>query len=155
MYLKKKLTSQFGESLKFYIPKICCQRYVKNKLKKFEKNILKIIFFCHHEDFCKTKTLSQIKFVKGLQYFLSGHIESQDEIKNFIKTCKTNENDEGFIKPIFFKELVSGKAQFISGPFTNTIFEIISREKNKLKILLGNTITTISDNKNYLYRTVC
>ena len=99
---KEKLTSQFGESLKFYIPKICCQRYVKNKLKKFEKNILKNYNFYHHEDFCKTKTLSQIKFVKGLQYFLSGHIKAKMS-KNFIKTCKTNENDEGFIKPIFLK----------------------------------------------------
>ena len=92
---KEKLTSQFGESLKFYIPKICCQRYVKNKLKKFEKNILENIFFVITKIFVKLKLYRKLNLLKRLQYFLSGHIESQDEIKNFIKTCKTNENDEG------------------------------------------------------------
>jgi len=32
------------------------------------------------------------------------------------------------------------------------VFEILEKQKNKLKILLGNFITTISENKNYLYR---
>lgn len=150
---KEKLISRFGKNMEFYIPRICCQRYVKNKLIKFERNILENYVFCYHDEFVKPKTLLQIQFISGLQYFLTGHIESQNEIKNFINACKSNENDEGYIKPIFFKELISKKAQFISGPFTNAIFEIISREKNKLKILLGNTITTISDKK-FLYRSV-
>ena len=46
------------------------------------------------------------------------------------------------------------KAIFISGPFINMIFEILERQKNKLKILVGNIVTTISDNKNYLYRPI-
>jgi len=34
------------------------------------------------------------------------------------------------------------------------IFEIIEKQNNKLKILVGNIITTISDKKNYLYRPI-
>ena len=34
------------------------------------------------------------------------------------------------------------------------VFEILERKKNKLKILIGNIVTTISDNKNYLYRPI-
>jgi len=34
------------------------------------------------------------------------------------------------------------------------MFEIIERQKNKLKILLGNIVTTVSDKNNYLYRPI-
>ena len=54
----------------------------------------------------------------------------------------------------FFKTILTKKAKFISGPFTNMVFEILERQKNKLKILIGDIVTTISDKKNYLYRPV-
>ena len=34
------------------------------------------------------------------------------------------------------------------------IFEILERQKNKLKILVSNIVTTIPNNTNYLYRPV-
>ena len=49
-------------------------------------------------------------------------------------------------------KMVTKKAQFLSGPFTNMFFEILEKQKNKLKILIGNFVTTVPDNKNYLYR---
>ena len=54
----------------------------------------------------------------------------------------------------FFKEAIKNRGQFISGPFTNMMFEIIEKQKNKLKIIVGNIVTTISDNNNYLYRSI-
>ena len=69
--------------------------------------------------------------MKGLKYFLSGYIENSNEIKKFIINCKSYENESGYIKPVFFKDLITKKAKFISGPLTNVIFEIISREKKK------------------------
>ena len=50
--------------------------------------------------------------------------------------------------------MVTKKAIFLSGPFTNMMFEILERQKNKLKILIGNVVTTISDSNNYLYRPI-
>ena len=38
--------------------------------------------------------------------------------------------------------------------FVDMIFEILEKQKNKLKILIGNIVMTISDNKNYCYRSV-
>ena len=50
--------------------------------------------------------------------------------------------------------MITKKAKFISGPFTNLIFEILEKQRNKLKILIGNIVTTIPNKKNYLYRPV-
>tara|TARA_A100001011_G_C14106255_1_gene754949 strand:- start:101 stop:604 length:504 start_codon:yes stop_codon:yes gene_type:complete len=151
---KEKLSLKFENKIQFYVPKISCHKYIKNKLKKFEKDILEGYIFCHHSEFSKSSIVNQIKFVTGLKYFLSGYIENQNEIKNFIINCKSYENENGYIKPVFFKDLITKKAKFISGPLTNVIFEIISREKKRLKVLIGNIETTISDNKSYLYSSI-
>ena len=148
---KDNLIKKFGKETKFYYPKIECHRYLKNKLKKFEKLILGNYIFCYHERFCKLSSINEIRFLKGLEYFLNGHYQSQNEIIKFIKHCKAFENTEGYLSPTFFKTLMMKKAQFISGPFTNMIFEILEIQKNKLKILVGNIVTTISDKKNCLY----
>ena len=50
--------------------------------------------------------------------------------------------------------MIIKRAQFISGPFTNMMFEIIEKQKNKLKILIGNVVTTISDKGKYLFRPI-
>ena len=63
------------------------------------------------------------------------------EIRSFISKEKYNK-----LKKYFDK-----KAKFISGPLTNMFFEIIEKQKNKLKILVGSVVTTVSDNNNYLY----
>ena len=34
------------------------------------------------------------------------------------------------------------------------IFEILEKQKNKLKILIGNIVTTIPNKANYLYRPI-
>ena len=93
-------------------------------------------------------------FLKGLEYFLKGYNLNQNEIKNFIKHCKNYENEKGYLTQSFFEKIISKKAKFISGPFTNLIFEIIEKQKNKLKILVGNLVTTIPNKKNYLYRPI-
>ena len=64
------------------------------------------------------------------------------------------ENSKGYLTPNFFKFMTIKKAIFISGPFTNMMFEIIEKQKNKLKILINNIVTTVSDKQNYLYRPI-
>ena len=65
-----------------------------------------------------------------------------------------SENEKGYLTQAFFKSIITKKAKFISGPFTNMFFEIIEKQKNKLKIIVGNVVTTKSDNTNYLYRPI-
>ena len=43
--------------------------------------------------------------------------------------------------------------EFLSGPFANMMFKIISQQHNKIKILLGDFKTTVCS-KEYLYRPV-
>jgi hypothetical protein len=89
-----------------------------------------------------------------LEYFLNGYNQNQNEIIKFIDHCKIFENEKGYLTQSFFKTIITKKAKFISGPFTNMIFEIIEKQKNKLKILVGNIVTTIPNNTNYLYRPI-
>ena len=148
---KEKMIEKFGQDIKFYCPKIEHSKYFKNKIKKFERLLLANYIFCYHKEFSKASSINKARFLKGLEYFLVGHNQSQNEITKFIEHCKAFEDNEGYLTPVFFKTMIAKKAKFISGPFTNMIFEILERQKNKLKILVGNIVTTISDKKNYLY----
>ena len=151
---KKKLIEKFGQEIEFYNPKIVYYKNFKNKIKKYEKFILENYIFCHHKKFVNSKVVNEVKFVKGLQYFLTGYVQNQDEIIGFIRNCQSFENKDGYITQAFFRKIVANKAKFISGPFANMMFEIIEKQKNKLKISINNIVMTISNNQNYLYRSV-
>ena len=90
---------------------------------------------------------------KAAQSFVTRNNYDGDWLK-FIDYCKTFENKEGYLTQSFFQTIVTNKAKFISGPFTNMVFEIIERQKNKLKILIGSIVTTIPNKANYLYRPI-
>ena len=148
---KKALAEKIGADIKFYHPKIEYCKYFRNKVKRYEKLILENYIFCYHEKFNKISTINKIKFLQGLEYFLDGHYQNQNEINKFIDHCKSFENKDGYLTQAFFKTMIVKKAEFVSGPFTNMMFEVLEKQKNRLKILVGNVVTTISDKKNYLY----
>ena len=151
---KKNLAEKIGSDIKFYHPKIEYHKYFGNTVKRFEKFILENYIFCHHEKFSKSAFINEIKFLRGLEYFLEGCNQNQNQISKFIKHCKSFENEKGYLTQSFFKTIVIKKAKFISGPFTNMIFEILEKQKNKLKILLGNIVTTIPNKTNCFYRPI-
>ena len=151
---KKSLTEKMGKDIQFYCPKIKYQKYFNGKVKKIETFILGNYIFCHHIKFKKDSTISEIKYLKGLIYFLNGSNQNQGSLIKFIEYCKSFENEEGYLTQSFFKTIITIKAQFISVPFTNMIFEILEKQKNKLKILVSNIVTTIPDKTNYLYRPI-
>ena len=151
---KKDLVKKVGNDIEFYQPKIEYHRYFGDKIKRFEKLILENYIFCYHKRFQKSSFVNQVKFLKGLEYFLHGCHLNQNNIIKFIKYCKSFENEKGYLTQSFFKTIISKKAQFISGPFTNMIFEILEKQKNKLKILVSNIVMTIPNSTNYLYRPI-
>ena len=151
---KKDLTQKVGSDIKFYHPKIEYHKYFGEKVKRFEKFILENYVFCYHDKFKKPNFVGEIKFLKGLEYFLTGYNQNQNHIVKFIKYCKSFENEKGYLTQSFFKTIIAKKAQFISGPFTNMIFEILEKQKNKLKILVSNIVMTIPNSTNYLYRPI-
>ena len=151
---KKDLTEKIGTDIKFYNPKIEYHKYYGNKVKRFERFILANYIFCYHDKFKKSNAINEVRFLKGLEYFLEGYNQNQNEIVKFIEYCRTFENSKGYLTPNFFKFVIIKKAKFVSGPFSNMMFEIIEKQKNKLKILVGNMIMTISNKTNYLYRPI-
>ena len=151
---KKGLTEKMGSNVKFYLPKIEYHKYYENKVKRFEKFILENYVFCYHERFKQMNSVSEVKFLKGLTYFLEGYIQNQNNIIKFIECCKSFENEKGYLTQSFFKRIITKKAKFISGPFANMIFEILEKQKNKLTILVGNIVTAIPNKANYLYRPI-
>ena len=152
---KNSLKEFTGEKVFFYQPKIQYDHLqINGKSKTIKKNILGNYIFCNHDFFKDLHFINRIKSLKGLDYVLLGHLNQQKDILRFINHCKKNENSKGYLQQTFFEKTIKDKAQFISGPFVNMIFEIISKQNNKLKIILNNRFLTLNKNSNYLYRSV-
>mgnify|MGYP001313076202 CR=1 FL=1 len=143
-FLKKDFKEKLGEGFSIYSPKLLVQKYKKGKLISKEFNLLGDYLFCFHKNFDDFQTIEKLKFTKGLKYFLTGYIQSQNEIRKFIKKCKNSENNKGYLSQNFFEIYVNSKYKFVSGPFAEMIFKIISLQKNKINILLGNMKTIVN-----------
>ena len=107
---------------------------------------------CKHDKFKDSKIVNILKNSRGLIYFLSGCEFNQKKLEEFVKFCRLNEDANGFLTQSFFTIIKKTKAKFISGPFTQMIFDIIEDREGKLKVLLNNVSMTISkSSKNLLY----
>tara|TARA_B100001250_G_scaffold410474_1_gene436984 strand:+ start:2534 stop:3034 length:501 start_codon:yes stop_codon:yes gene_type:complete len=152
--LINSLKDKLGSDLKFYIPKIRYEKNNKGKIKIIEENILESYCMLYHPKFNDEKIVNYLKYTKGAEYFLNGFRQSQEQIKNFLEYCKSNENSDGFITQSFFEKIINKKAKFLNGPFANTIFTIIGNYKDKLKILTRGFTITINKKSGYLYRSL-
>ena len=151
--LKKDFSKFFDSNFKIYTPKIKLKTK-KNKLKLTrEIPILGDYIFCFHTSLSVSNKLNYIKRFRGLKLFLEGHIQNQKEITQFIKKCKDNEDKDGYLLQDFFEKRLNKSYEFLSGPFANSIFKIISLQKNKLQASIGNIKTTIST-KDILFRPI-
>ena len=142
---------RIGSKIMFYNPKIKYLKKIKNKDKVFENFILSGYVFCFYEKFREKKFHSQLKFTKGLEYFLGGYIQNQNQIVDFIKLCKKNEDKEGNLKQDFFSSSQATRAKFLNGPFSNLIFDILEKRKNDIKSTMGSMTITINKKSNYYY----
>lgn len=148
--LKEDFSKNLGTNCEFYVPKLILQKYNKNKLIKKEFNLLGDYLFCFHSNFLKTNTQNQLKFCRGLKYFLGGFAQSQEEIEKFVMRCKKMENKKGYLSDNFFKLELNRDYKFSSGPFVEKIFKIISFQKKTIDVLMGNLRTKI-DRKKFLF----
>ena len=151
---QNELKNRVDKNVVFYDPKIELNKLIRNKIRKYSKSLLENYIFCYHKNFKNKNFTSQLKNIKGLNFFLDGYNFNQKEIVDFIRRCQKFENKEGLLRTVFFKELLIQKAKFVSGPFTNMFFDLIEKQKNKMKVFIGNIEITISDKKNYLYQPI-
>ena len=146
-FFKTEFLKKTGSEVKFYTPKLQIQFFKHNNLKNKDVNILGNYIFCYHNKFNDVNFIKTISNSKGLKYILKGFQSSQKEIIEFIKKCKSIENDEGLIKKNLFDIKILSDYKFLSGPFTNKIFQIIKIENNLLNINLGKINTYIHKDK--------
>jgi len=151
--LKNELKKKIDDKVQFYRPKILLQKYIRNKLINKELDILGDYIFCYHDNFEYSKNIDHYKYIKGIKYFLTGHQESQKEIKFFIENCKKNEDQKGNLNINFYQLILNKKYKFLNGPFVEKIFNITSIQKEKIGIAIGNIKTNIKFNK-YLFRPI-
>ena len=151
--LKNDFKNKLGKGIKFYIPKMQLKKIFKKKVYVREISLLNDYLLCFHKDFSKRSVLTSLQYCKGLKYFLTDFLNSQNDIEKFINKCKKNEDENGFIKSTFFDYSKSKKCEFISGPFTNMIFNILQENKLTIEAIIGNYKVTVSKEEN-LFRSV-
>ena len=86
--LKGDLKKKIVEDCIFYRPKMLIKKFRNNRIIHKEVDILGDYIFCFHSNFQKRTTINQLKFTRGLKYFLDGFVEFQSNIKEFIEKCK-------------------------------------------------------------------
>lgn len=150
-FLRDDFKKKLGKDCVIYSPKLLIDRFKNNKLINYEFSLLGDYVFCYHKSFENPAVINNLKFSRGLKYFLKGFITSQNEIKNFIANCKKFENKNGYLKKNIFDIFENKKYKFMSGPLTNQIFKIINLQKFKINILVGNLKTTINKNEFLFY----
>ena len=152
-FLKRDFEKKLGNKFKIYNPKIRFQKYKKNKVFFKELPILGDYLFCFHHSFNDPKVINNLKFSRGLKYFLEGSTLFQREIEKFISKCKSLENEAGYLSTDLYELNVNSKYKFSSGPFAEKIFKIMQLQKNKIDILIGDFKATISKEKYSFYPT--
>lgn len=156
IFFQNEMKKQIGEKCKFFRPKINLQIYKKNRLVNSTIDLLEDYVFCYHEKFNDKKIInSRLKNIKGLKYILENFKSSQHEIENFINYCESMQDENGIISKNFFNKNLDLKKsyKFLSGPFLNKIFKILSIEKNSLRIKIEGLNTLIKKDK-YLFNPV-
>lgn len=146
-FLKKELLKKFSNT-KIYFPKV---KLKKNKI----KNILGNYLFCYSENFnSNSNILYNLSNLRGLKKILFADKASQKEISNFVSYCKLHEDQNGYIQNSFFRENLEAKGKITNGPFSNYIFDILSKDKKRIKAVIGGIKFSISDNSKFCYSSI-
>ena len=145
--LKEDFLKKIGKEFIIYRPKIFIQKYKNNKLINKEVDLLGDYLFCFHKNFCKKSTINQLKFSRGLKYFLDGFIELQSDVQNFVEKCKNLEDGKGYISENLFEININSNYKFFSGPFVNQIFKVLNMQKLKIQILMGGVKISLKKNR--------
>ena len=152
--LIKEFHTKVGSDIKIFEPKIKYQKKIRHKLKLMEASLLDNYLFCYHDSFKEKLSAERLKYCRGLIQVLDGWIYNQNSLLQFIKLCKESADKKGFLTQKFFNILDIKRAKFISGPFTDMLFYIISKTKKNLKISIENKIAIIDRNAGYLYHAI-
>ena len=148
--LKQEFKKKLEIEPNFFFPKLKLQKIKKNKLISYVSPLLGDYIFCFHPKFSNENILRNVNYLKGVKFLLNGFRNYQKDIPNFIKRCRSSEDENGYIKQTFFNFVAIDKIKFLSGPFTNIIFKIMKRQKDSMKVSDGNINVSFSTER-YLF----
>ena len=148
--LKQEFKKKLEIEPNFFFPKLKLQKIKKNKLISYVSPLLGDYIFCFHPKFSNENILRNVNYLKGVKFLLNGFRNYQKDIPNFIKRCRSSEDENGYIKQTFFNFVAIDKIKFLSGPFTNIIFKIMKRQKDCMKVSDGNVNISFSTER-YLF----
>ena len=148
--LKQEFKKKLEIEPNFFFPKLKLQKIKKNKLISYVSPLLGDYIFCFHPKFSNENILRNVNYLKGVKFLLNGFRNYQKDIPNFIKRCRSSEDENGYIKQTFFNFVAIDKIKFLSGPFTNIIFKIMKRQKDSMKVSDGNVNISFSAER-YLF----
>ena len=148
--LKQEFKKKLEIEPNFFFPKLKLQKIKKNKLISYVSPLLGDYIFCFHPKFSNENILRNVNYLKGVKFLLNGFRNYQKDIPNFIKRCRSSEDENGYIKQTFFNFVAIDKIKFLSGPFTNIIFKIMKRQKDSMKVSDGNVNISFSTER-YLF----
>ena len=151
--LKQEFKKKLKIEPKFFSPQLKHEKIKRNKLIPHTSLLLGDYFFCFHPQFNDENFLQNINYLKGLKFFLKGFKNYQKDILSFINRCKKHEDKNGFIKQTFFNLISIKKIKFLSGPFTNIIFQIVKRKKEIMEVSDGKINISFSTER-YLFEAV-
>lgn len=146
-FFKQEVKKKFSD-IKFYSPKI------KSNNSSGFKFLLGGYLFCYSKQFDNKSFFVNFQFTKGLKKLLFFDNKTNKEIINFINFCRLHEDTKGFIKNTFFKNSINYRGKFINGAFSDQIFHLIDKEKNKIKVIVGDIKISISDKSSFNYSTL-
>jgi hypothetical protein len=152
MTLKNNLENKLESKITLYQPKFLTEFFKNNKKISREIPLIGNYVFIFHSKFSQKNLINFLSTTKGLEYFLGKSSINQIQINKFIELCKSFEDIKGNIKPTFFKNLLNYKAQFLSGPFVNKVFQVLEKNENYMRIILNDIEIKLSDKAKYLYR---
>ena len=138
-----------NSNIKFYKPVIAKEFFFKNKIFKKPVELFGDYIFCYDKSFEDPKKLQELKFSRGLKYFLTDYIFAQKQITKIIETCRKNETVKGFIDAKFITNLKENNLKFLTGPFRNIICEILNVSKRKVEFNFGN-FRAVTKNNNLI-----
>ena len=124
-FLINNLKETIGELPEMCIPKSKVEIKI---VKKFRLIFIGRLSHLLSQKFSENSTLFQLKYLKGLKYYLDGFQNQQLEIQKFVKYCRNYEKN-GYISQEFFNNTNFERGKFISGPFANLVFNILERNK--------------------------
>ena len=136
--LKQEFKKKLEIEPNFFFPKLKLQKIKKNRLISYVSPLLGDYIFCFHPKFSNENILRNVNYLKGVKFLLNGFRNYQKDIPNFIKRCRSSEDENGYIKQTFFNFVAIDRIKFLSGPFTNIIFKIMKRQKDSMKVSDGN-----------------